>query len=55
MNTILFPEDVVNVCQSFLLVNQGDESTQGLILAIGAELLDVSVDTINEMCNPANE
>ena len=55
MNTMLFPEDVVNVCQSFLIVNRGDESTEALILAIGAELLDVSEDTMMELCAPAVE
>lgn len=51
MNTMLFPEDVVNVIRSFLLVNRGDIGTQDIILAIGAELLDVSEDTMIEMCN----
>ena len=44
MNNIVFPEDVDNVIQSFILVNDGDEATEDLILAIGAELLDISVD-----------
>ena len=48
MNTIIFPEDVDNVIQSFILVNNGDEATENLILAIGAELLDISVDTMAE-------
>lgn len=48
MNNIIFPEDVDNVIQSFILVNNGDEATEDLILAIGAELLDVSVDTMAE-------
>lgn len=55
MNTILFPEDVVNVIQSFLLINQGDTATQDLIIAIGAQLLDVSEDTMIEMCNLTEE
>lgn len=44
MNTMLFPEDIDNVVQSFCAVNEGDESTIDLILAIGAELLDISSD-----------
>ena len=48
MNNVIFPEDVDNVIQSFILVNNGDEATEDLILAIGAELLDVSVDTMVE-------
>ena len=48
MNTIIFPEDVDNVIQSFMLVNNGDEATEALILAIGAELLDISSDTMVE-------
>lgn len=46
MNTMIFPEDVDNVIQSFMLANNGDEATEALILAIGAELLDISTDTM---------
>lgn len=49
MNTMLFPEDVANVVQSFLLCNKGDEATEDLILNIGAELLDISPDKMLEM------
>lgn len=49
MNTIIFPEDVANVIQSFYLCNEGDDATVDLILAIGAELLDISSDTMLEM------
>lgn len=48
MRSIVFPEDVDNVIQSFILVNSGDEATENLILAIGAELLDIFVDTMAE-------
>jgi hypothetical protein len=48
MRPIIFPEDVDNVIQSFIIVNNGDEATENLILAIGAELLDISVDTMAE-------
>lgn len=46
MNTMIFPEDVDNVIQSFLMANKGDEATEDLILTIGAELLDISIDTM---------
>lgn len=49
MNEIIFPEDVLNVIQSFMACNDGDESTQSLIISIGAELLDVSTDRLIEM------
>ena len=48
MNTMIFPEDVDNVIQSFMFSNNGDEAAEELILAIGAELLDISVDTMFE-------
>ena len=48
MNTMIFPEDVDNVIQSFVLANEGDEATEALILAIGAELLDISSDIMYE-------
>ena len=49
MNTMLFPEDVANVIQSFYLCNKGDEATTDLLLTVGAELLDVSPDKMLEM------
>lgn len=49
MNTMLFPEDVANVIQSFYLRNKGDETTTDLLLAVGAELLDISPDKMLEM------
>lgn len=49
MNTMLFPEDVANVIQSFYLCNKGDEATTDLLLAVGAELLDISPDKMLEM------
>jgi hypothetical protein len=55
MNTIIFPEDVDNVIQSFILTNNGDEATEDLILAIGAELLDISIDTMAERINFGKE
>lgn len=49
MNSMIMPEDVIEVIKSFLACNDGDEATEDLILAIGAELLDVSTDTILTM------
>lgn len=49
MNSIIEAADVIAVVKNFCDVNKNDESTIELIMAIGAELLDVSVDTINEM------
>lgn len=49
MNSIIEAADVIAVVKSFCDVNKNDESTIELIMAIGAELLDVSVDTLNEM------
>lgn len=51
MNRMLFAEDVDNVIKSFIIVNDGDDATESLILAIGAELLDISVDTMAERIN----
>lgn len=49
MNKILEPADVIAVIKSFCDINKGDEATTDLLLAVGAELLDVSDNTINEM------
>lgn len=49
MNKIIDAADVIAVVKSFCDINKDDKSTIELIMAIGAELLDVSVDTINEM------
>lgn len=51
MNTIIFPDNVATVIKSFLDVNNGDKNTQNLILAIGAQLLDISSDTMLDICN----
>ena len=48
MNTLIVPKDVDAVIKSFMFVNEGDAATENLILAIGAELLDISVDTMAE-------
>lgn len=49
MNNVIFPEDVSNVVRSFCSVNAGDEATQDLIIALGAELLDISHGKMREM------
>ena len=49
MNTMITHEDVIAVMKSFLAWNEGDEATECLILSIGAELLDVSEETLMEM------
>jgi len=49
MNEIIFPDDIVAIVKSFLDVNDGDEATQDVILAIGAEILDISTDTMYGM------
>ena len=49
MNQLIIPEDVIEAAKSFLSYNKGDEATESLILSMGAELLDVSVDTLYEL------
>ena len=51
MNDVIIPEDVIEVIKNFLSCNDGDEATEDLILAIGAEMLNVSVDAMLEMIN----
>ncbi len=53
MNTVLYPEDVVNAVRAFIKVNSGDENSVKLLLNVGSELLDVSVDTLLEMLDKA--
>lgn len=55
MSTMIFPEDVDNIIRSFILTNNGDEATEDLILAIGAELLNISSDTMAERINFGKE
>lgn len=49
MNNWIEPVNVVECVKSFLAINKGDEGAEDLIIAIGAELLDVSVDKFVEM------
>ena len=53
MNRIIEPGDVIAVIKSFLECNEGDESTECLILSIGAELLDISEETLMQMIEGA--
>lgn len=53
MNTVLYPEDVVNAVREFIKVNTDDEAAVKLLLDVGAELLDVSVDTLVELLGVA--
>lgn len=55
MNAMIMPENVVEVIKSFLACNEGDEATECLILSIGAELLDVSEETLMEMIEKIEE
>lgn len=54
MNSILVPEDVVNTIKSFVAWNEGDGDTISLLLSVGAELLDISSDTMYEMISNNN-
>ena len=47
-NSIIEGEHIIEVCKSFLDVNDGDEATQNLILAITCELFDCSPDLLLE-------
>ena len=49
MYTLIPQEDVVNVIRHFFRINAGDESTSELILCIGVELLDISIDNMMEL------
>ena len=49
MNEVIYWEDVVETIKSYFKCNDGDEATQDLIISIGAEILNVSWDTLNDM------
>lgn len=49
MNKIVSSEDIIEVIKNFLSYNEGDEATEDLILAIGAEMLGVSSDKLLEI------
>lgn len=48
---IIDGEHAIEVLNSFLAVNKGDEATQHLILAIFCELFDCSEDTLIQTTN----
>ena len=51
LNTIIDGEHCLETCKSFLDVNDGDETTQYLILSIFCELFDCSPDLLTETLN----
>lgn len=55
MNKVITPDDVIGTVKSFVDCNSSDDSTINIVLAIGAELLDVSSDTILEIINDDRE
>ena len=40
--------DVIDVIKRFMAMNEGDEATEDIILAIGSELLGISIDALYE-------
>lgn len=42
-------EDAINVCKTFCKLNDDDDTTLDVIMAIFAELFDCSTDIINEI------
>ena len=48
MNNPITSEDVLGVIKQFYLLNEADEATTDIILAIGAEILGISPDTVLE-------
>ena len=48
MNNPITSEDVLGVIKQFYLLNEADEATTDIILAIGAEILGISQDTVLE-------
>ena len=55
MNIYITPDDVIAVIKSFLsCIKSNNETDSALILTIGAELLDVSIDKLLEMLEEEN-
>ena len=48
MNNPVTSEDVLGVIKQFYLLNEADEATTDIILAICAEILGISPDTVLE-------
>ena len=40
--------DVIDTIKRFMAMNEGDEATEDIILAIGSEILGVSTDALYE-------
>lgn len=51
LNSIIEGEHCLEVCQFFLDVNAGDETTQSIILSIFCKLFDCSQDLLVEAIN----
>ena len=49
MNDVVSSQDVIGTLRQFMASNGGDEATESLILAIGAELLGISDDMMSEL------
>lgn len=49
MNHFIEKDDVVAVVGSFLACNRGDGNAEELLLSVGAELLDISEDTMADI------
>lgn len=47
--------DVIRVLEAFYEINEGDEATTDMILAIGCEILDVSQDKMLEIFDTFKE
>lgn len=48
-NIFVERDDVIAVVGSFLACNRGDGNTEELLLSVGAELLDISEDTMSSI------
>lgn len=49
MNHFIEKDDIVAVVGSFMACNRGDDGAEGLLLSVGAELLDISEDTMADI------
>ena len=49
MQNIIEKERIIATIRSFCDMNDGDETTQTLLIAVGAEILDCSEDNFLEM------
>lgn len=49
MNDIVCAEDVISVIKRFYKLNEADEATTSIILVIGSDILDISVDSMLDL------